>query len=162
MEHEAKFWAWLRDRVSRARGFEFERIENRVGRSTPDVCFSWNIENQRLSITCDITSGHGWIELKTIREISPNRKTSSEAIRVPHFTKGQKRWLSHRGAMGGFCYLLLEAGDTVLLIDHINSYLIGSESWDEIVIRSIYCTTKTDFNIDVFLSFLISDHRQKV
>jgi len=159
MKPEAKFWGWLRERITHSRGFEFERIENRVGRSTPDVCFSWNIENQRSSVTRDITSGHGWIELKAIREVSPNKKVSSEIVKVPHFTKGQKRWLSHRGAMGGFCYLLLEAGDTILLIDHMNSYAVGSKSWNEMVINSVYCCTKDRFTADQFLALLISDHR---
>ena len=143
MKPEILFWRWLKSKLSGVSGFKFERIENRVGKSTPDIAYSWGHP-----IRSDMyDSGHGWIELKCQK--APKIRNADRPIKIAHFTKGQEKWLRERGNMGGYCFLLLELGDELLLYDHKAVHLKNSCTWS---------STKKNFNTQGFLKILTTDY----
>lgn len=66
------------------------RVENPMNPGTPDV---------------NITSG--WIELKFAERWPPR----GGPLRLEHFTKQQKVWLTKRRLRGGLAFLLLKVGE---------------------------------------------------
>ena len=155
MKPEILFWRWLKSKLSGVSGFKFERIENRVGKSTPDIAYSWGYDTtarqSSMSLLESISplarGGHGWIELKCQK--APKIRDTFRPIKIPHFTEGQERWLRERGNMGGYCFLFLELGDELLLYDHKAVHLKNSCTWS---------STKKNFNTQGFLDILTTDY----
>jgi hypothetical protein len=104
MSSERQMWATLRQKMGR-RWFA-ERIENRLGKGTPDVAFS-------------ICGAHGWLELKHLHAWPPE----GHVVKIPHYTPEQKLWLR---ACGKGCWLLLKVGKEWILFDHAQAQLVGS------------------------------------
>lgn len=158
MKPEILFWRWLKGKLSGVPGFKFERIENRVGKSTPDIAYSWGTDTiarqSSMGLLESITvkrapywGGHGWIELKCRKALKI--RNADRAIKIPHFTKGQEKWLRERGNMGGYCFLFLELGDDLLLYDHKEVYLKENCTWS---------STKKTFDTKQFLKVLTTDY----
>lgn len=85
---EAGMWDALRPLL---RGFDPVRVENgAVGAGTPDVNYT-----------------EGWIELKYAERWPP----LGGPLRVDHFTKQQRVWLTRRRRAGGLAFLLLKVGE---------------------------------------------------
>lgn len=90
---EKSLWSTLRKNM---RGYgHWIRIENTVGKGTPDVngCFKHN------GMEVD-----AWIELKALEDW-PVRATTP--VRLPHFTSEQKQWLLDRALAGGRAFLFV-------------------------------------------------------
>lgn len=77
------------------KGLDPVRVENPMQPGTPDV-------NTRL----------GWIELKFAVEWPPR----GGPLRLDHFTKQQRVWLTRRRRAGGNAKLLLKVGDSEWLL----------------------------------------------
>ena len=150
MKPESKLWQWLRKQLRGATGFqsEFERIENRVGRSTPDIAFS-------MKVNPSMTGIHGWVELKSCG-VSEARKKSGN-VNVPSYTEGQKRWLQRRGKLGGRCYLFLELGDDIFLFGYQYAPQVGLVSWMDLQHNCLLYWPKAHFNVNQFLQCLSED-----
>jgi hypothetical protein len=99
-----------------------DRVENMVGRDMPDVFFV-------------LPEGSGWIELKQIFRWNhyPHRIT-----KVPHFTRGQKRWLSSRHREGANCWLLLHVRltDEYIFLTGDKAGCVGDVTQEEVYINS--------------------------
>jgi len=149
MGPEAKLWQWLRGQLTCAVGFKFERVENKASLSTPDLRFSW-------SDKVDGVGGHGWIELK-VQNILNCHDLNKRIIKVPHFTAGQKEWLSSNGKMGGHCFLFLNLGGELMLFNHKVVCEVGCVNYTEL--KKSLCDkvwTKKTFDLNEFLK-LITD-----
>lgn len=119
---EQKMWDRLRDAMQGR--WTYERIENKVTKGTPDVAFS--MEGKR-----------GWIELKVL-EAWPRKRQLP--VRIPHFTREQKRFLSlhHRNGGGGcFFFLLVSETNEYLLFSGSRVGAIGFLSRDEMYANAI-------------------------
>lgn len=64
------------------------------------------VENPVQPGTPDVNYIDGWIELKWLRRW-PRRPDS--LVKLPHFTRQQRRWLRQRWERGGAAWLLLQA-----------------------------------------------------
>ncbi len=87
---EANFWANLRPKMKEA-GLDPYRVENNHIAGIPDV----NIST-------------GWVELKYVPR-TPSRETS--ALRLPGFTRHQKKWITQRIRSGGNVWVMLKIGN---------------------------------------------------
>lgn len=119
---EQKMWDRLRDKMTGR--WTAERIENKIAAGTPDVFFS--------------TEGrHGWIELKVL-DAWPKRPIP---VRITHFTKEQKRFLSlhHRiGGGGCFFFLFVQQTDEYLLFTGTYVNAIGFLSREELYANALH------------------------
>ncbi len=68
------------------------RVENRVGRGTPDVNY------------CLPEGTEGWLELKSLGRFPAN---SDHEFRIRHFTRQQRFWIRARVRVGGVVAVLL-------------------------------------------------------
>lgn len=141
---EQSLWSWLRDRVKSVSYVDFERIENGVGRSTPDVAFSW-------CPVPGVIGGHGWIELKSLPRFPLGKIEPDTKVRVRHFTNGQRRWLRERGKKGGHCFLFLELGTRLFLFDHMAAQRVDSCTYEEMWEIAKRTWDKEEFSVEDFL-----------
>jgi hypothetical protein len=77
-----------------------QRIENRVGKDTPDVYatfYGWQ----------------GWIELKVLPAWP---RKASTPVRLAHWTAGQRAWARRFGSYGGAVALLVEIEESETLV----------------------------------------------
>lgn len=65
------------------------------------------VENPMLPGTPDVNWSHGWIELKFAERWPPR----GGPLRVDHFTKEQRTWLTRRRRAGGNAKVLLKVGE---------------------------------------------------
>lgn len=101
---EQKLYDWLQRKVGHVA--MLERVENRVGVSTPDLYFaSWRGP-----------AVNGWIELKCLERL-PVRATT--IVRLENWTTGQRYWALRHAAHGGRTWLMLQiqAKSIVLLVN---------------------------------------------
>ncbi len=91
---EAALWDATRPLLE---GLDPVRVENPVHPGTPDV-------NYR----------DGWIELKYAERWPPQ----GGPLRIDHFTKQQRIWLTRRCRAGGIALLLLKVGEDEWLLFH--------------------------------------------
>jgi hypothetical protein len=89
---EAAMWDALRPVI---RSLDPVRVENPIVPGTPDVNYS-----------------RGWIELKFSERWPPR----GGPLRVDHFTRQQRTWLTRRRKAGGLAFLLLKVGETEWLL----------------------------------------------
>lgn len=89
---EAAMWDSLRPVI---RSLDPVRVENPIVPGTPDVNYN-----------------HGWVELKFAERWPPR----GGPLRVDHFTRQQRTWLTRRRRAGGRAFLLLKVGETEWLL----------------------------------------------
>lgn len=89
---EAAMWDSLRPVI---RSLDPVRVENPIVPGTPDVNYN-----------------HGWVELKFAERWPPR----GGPLRVDHFTRQQRTWLTRRRKAGGRAFLLLKVGETEWLL----------------------------------------------
>lgn len=89
---EAAMWDSLRPVI---RSLDPVRMENPIVPGTPDVNYN-----------------HGWVELKFAERWPPR----GGPLRVDHFTRQQRTWLTRRRRAGGRAFLLLKVGETEWLL----------------------------------------------
>ena len=89
---EAAMWDSLRPVI---RSLDPVRMENPIVPGTPDVNYN-----------------HGWVELKFAERWPPR----GGPLRVDHFTRQQRTWLTRRRKAGGRAFLLLKVGETEWLL----------------------------------------------
>ena len=90
-----------------------ERIENDVGRGTPDVNYC-------------IAGKAGWIELKFLPKWP---KRAATLVRVDHFTKEQKIFLHNYSMAGGRCFVWIQVDNEYFLFDGLKAAMhLGYES----------------------------------
>lgn len=89
---EAAMWDSLRPVI---RSLDPVRVENPIVPGTPDVNYN-----------------RGWIELKFAERWPPR----GGPLRVDHFTRQQRTWLTRRRKAGGLAFLLLKVGETEWLL----------------------------------------------
>ena len=89
---EAAMWDSLRPVI---RSLDPVRVENPIVPGTPDVNYN-----------------HGWVELKFAERWPPR----GGPLRVDHFTRQQRTWLTRRRKAGGLAFLLLKVGETEWLL----------------------------------------------
>lgn len=70
------------------------------------------VENPMLPGTPDVNWSHGWIELKFAERWPPR----GGPLRVDHFTKEQRAWLTRRRRAKGNAKLLLKVGESEWLL----------------------------------------------
>jgi len=117
---EAALWNMIRKPL---RPLDPQRIENRVGKGTPDVNYIG-----------------GWIELKQ-QDNWPKRPTTK--VRLDHdLTKEQRIWLRRREKKGGTAYVLLQVSrDYLLLSGGDAASLIGEATQAELREAAIHVWT---------------------
>lgn len=96
---EQRLYDWLQRKWGGA--VFVERIENRVKRDTPDMFVAYQ----------DLA---GWVELKVLDEF-PKRATT--AVRVSHWTTGQRYWMSRAACYGVKTWLVVRVRDEVFVFD---------------------------------------------
>lgn len=112
---EAKLWEHLRDAVGGL--WDVQRHEPSAltaSADVPDVSYS--------------TTHHGWIELKFVAE-APKR---GGPVRLPHFTPGQRGWLTRHGKRGGKCFVLLQVGTVYFLFSWKSAWKLGDLTLEEL------------------------------
>jgi hypothetical protein len=70
----------------------------------------------------------GWIELKYV--VMP--KDPNIIIKIPHWTPAQRNWLVSRGPFIDLCFVLIQIGDSYLLIGWKKCNLLGESSYEEL------------------------------
>lgn len=70
------------------------------------------VENPIVPGTPDVNYSRGWIELKFSERWPPR----GGPLRVDHFTRQQRTWLTRRRKAGGLAFLLLKVGETEWLL----------------------------------------------
>jgi hypothetical protein len=93
MPSEKSMWGELRPLL---KGLDPVRVENMVQVGTPDINYTL-----------------GWIELK----YEPNWPKRGGPLRVDHFTKEQRAWITRRVAHLGKVFLLLKVAEEWLLFE---------------------------------------------
>lgn len=91
---EQRLYDWLRRRIGHVA--HLTRVESRVGRDIPDLFVAF-------------TGWQGWVEMKVLPDW-PKRTTT--AVRLDHWTSGQRYWSQRHRACGGRVALLVEIGAT--------------------------------------------------
>lgn len=121
---EQKAYEFLKSVFDQIPKFIYERVENEVSTSTPDISYAYNGHN-------------GWIELKSIPALGLPVNLGKK-FAIPHFTEGQKKWLKTRGAIAGSCWLLVvserkeKSRNHMLMIRHDQLDLVG-KTWGEVL-----------------------------
>ena len=70
------------------------------------------VENPIVPGTPDVNYNQGWIELKFAERWPPR----GGPLRLDHFTRQQRTWLTRRRKAGGRAFLLLKVGETEWLL----------------------------------------------
>jgi hypothetical protein len=102
---ERLFWSSTVRPILGAFG-KLERIENRVGDSTPDVCYC-------LKRQPDWNAVSGWIELKHGAQWPVRPATK---FKFSYFTLGQMLWLEEWHNAGGRCCMLAQIERDYMLV----------------------------------------------
>ncbi len=113
------------------------------------------VENSAMPGTPDVYYMHGWIELK---ECDAWPKRPETPLRLPHFSKQQRFWLTHHAHLGGTCFVLLKVGklEWFLLDGKTASDRLGYSTQSEI--REQASLTFTEgFNSKELLTWLTSN-----
>ena len=80
------------------------------------------VENSACPGTPDINCSLGWIENKYVGRWP----TSGRIMKVPHFTPQQRVWLKRRTLFGGRCWMMLQVGRELLLLEgSVAAELVG-------------------------------------
>lgn len=109
------------------------------------------VENPVQPGTPDVNYIEGWIELKWMRRWPAGKGT---VIRLPHFTRRQRRWLKRRWENGGATWLLLQVGrEWLLFTGPVASDLVGFISREELYTHAYSRWTK-GLNEKEFISCL--------
>ena len=97
---EQKLYDWLHRKIG-GRVF-MERVENRlIKRDTPDLYLQW-------------MGTSGWAELKVLPAFPKRPET---LVRLPKWTTGQRYWAIRHATHGGTCWLALQVGTDLFLVD---------------------------------------------
>lgn len=104
---EQKLYDWLQRKIGHVA--MLERVENRVKKDTPDLYLATK-HGQALRPR----PLQGWVELKVL-DAWPKRATT--AVRLAHWTTGQRYWALRHRAMGGCTWLLVQVEKTVYVFD---------------------------------------------
>jgi hypothetical protein len=109
---EKNLWGWLDLRLG---GHWFaQRVENEVGRDTPDVWFA----------LYKLRAVSGWIELKVLTDLP---KRPGTPLRLPKWTSGQRNWAVSAHRHGAWCFLglqVLERQEFYLIPGHEAARLV--------------------------------------
>lgn len=104
MASERALWTTSRDKLKPFG--RMERVENRVGKGTPDVCFALRLPSTQLV-------GVGWLELKQLDRWSVHERTP---IIFRSLTLEQVCWHEDWCRAGGRSFFLLQVQKTYLLV----------------------------------------------
>lgn len=127
--------------VKLLRPLDAMRVENPCKPGTPDVEFIG-----------------GWVELKHVRDWP---KRASTPVRVPHFTTGQRLWLTRRDKLGGLALLLVQVGPDYLLLSGAKAAsILGTSTQAQLRAAAIATFTHRTLKEELAACFrhLISTH----
>lgn len=93
-QRESNLWKHLQRHLKTQNRIDYQRVENQVSNSMPDVYFSSD-ENGGTT---------GWMELKVM-----HATTKADRLFIaPHFSTGQRRWIKREWLRGARPFLLVE------------------------------------------------------
>lgn len=104
----------------------------------------------------DVDTVLGAIELKHLEEAP---KKADTLVRVPHYTPQQRLWARQRRRAGGNCWMLIQVGATICLLDGaVAAEIIGKTTLEQIIGSSIKVWTGRPKE-NQLLSTLINNYR---
>ena len=109
------------------------------------------VENPAYPGTPDVNGIEFWIELKWA---SSWPGANHRPLRIPHFTRQQKLWLTKRWSMGGAVYLLLKVGQEWLLFEGDTAALVVGEGTRDKLRASAICTWQKRLNSSQLVEIL--------
>lgn len=125
MSAEKNLWGWLDLRLG---GHWFaQRVENEVGRDTPDVWFA----------LYKLRAVSGWIELKVLHDLP---KRPGTPLRLPKWTAGQRNWAVSAHRHGAWCFLglqVLERQEFYLIPGHEAVRLVEMQAPHEETLQTL-------------------------
>ena len=136
---ERSFYQTLRKHLQ-PKGVHLQRIETSLVQGVPDVNFCYQ-------------GVEGWIELKSI-----GHRTGSGVFKVAHLRPSQYAWIKRRCRAGGLVWLLVKAGQDLVLVHGSRISLIYRHEWPWDQVDKFAHVLSAPVDYDVLLAVLTNRH----